>query len=277
MLRGMPTWSEFVDWAMGQSTAAGGRQALRRRWTTLRALAEQVALELQPGEVEALLGKSYDELDPEHNDLKALVAYGAGKGLIADPRQLQDVLRDDARADPLHFLSQHSGKTFGEKFAPRVAEFWLFTSGDAWTKQSSKGLYDVSWTPHERKGREIRIELKASSERPGYLFQQIRHSKLSGAFREDYDLLLCLGLSAGTLEWWALPVSELDRFADTGATNADQVVITRHHGKRRPIWNEEHGYADEGWFRANTRARALLKDYNVDNSEQLRSKILSFF
>lgn len=69
-------------------------------------------------------------------------------------------LRDDTRADPLYFLAQHSGKTFGEKFAPLFAKFWLMDKGDAWEKQSSKGLYDVGWTPHERKGKEIRIEFE---------------------------------------------------------------------------------------------------------------------
>lgn len=273
----MPKWDDFVEWAIGQAAEAGGRKALRRRWATLRALAEQVSKKLLPGEVEALLGKPYEQLDPEHNDLKALVAYGAGKGIITDPKQLQTVLRDDIRADPLYFLAQHSGKTFGEKFAPLFAKFWLSAKGDTWEKQSSKGLYDVGWVPSERKGKEIRIELKASSEQPGFLFQQIRHPKLGGAGEDDYDLLLCLGVSAGSLEWWAIPAEDLDQFAETGSTAADQVVITRHHGKRRPIWNKEHGYTDEGWFRADTEARALLQNYTCGSSDLLRAKILSFF
>src|SRR5882672_1994315 len=131
----MPTWDEFVDWAVAQANTAGGRKALRRRWAALRTLAEAVSKEMKPGEIEALLGKPYDELDPEHNDLKALVAYGAGKGIIKDAGRLQGVLREDARADPLHFLAQHSGKTFGEKFAPMFAEFWLAGLGDVWAKQ----------------------------------------------------------------------------------------------------------------------------------------------
>lgn len=273
----MPTWDDFVEWAMDQAAESGGRKALRRRWATLRALAEQVSKKVPAAEIQALLGKPYDQLDPEHNDLKALVAYGAGKGIITDPKQLQNVLRDDIRADPLYFLAQHSGKTFGEKFAPLFAKFWLASKGDAWEKQSSKGLYDVGWTPVERKGKEIRIELKASSEQPGYLFQQIRHPKLSGGKDPDYDLLLCLGVSAGSLEWWAIPAEDMDQFAENGDTAADHVVITRHHGKRRPIWNKEHGHTDEGWFRADAKARALLREYTCGSSDQLRAKILSYF
>ena len=97
----MPTWDDFAEWAIQQSLEAGGRKALRRRWTALRNLAGKVAESLAPGEIESLLGKPYDQLDPEHNDLKALVAYGAGKGLIPDVNQLQRVLTDDAFADPL--------------------------------------------------------------------------------------------------------------------------------------------------------------------------------
>lgn len=261
---------------MAQAEQTGGRRALRRRWTTLRALAEQVSRKLSPEEIEALLGKRFEQLDPEHNDLKALVAYGLGKGVIGNPDQLQGVLRTDIRADPLHFLAQHSGKTFGEKFAPLFAQFWLAEAGDGWEKQSSRGHFDVQWTPRETKAA-IRIELKASSEQPGYLFQQIRHPRLSGAGEPDYDLLLCLGVSAGSLEWWAIPGPDLDSLAETGTTSAESVAITRHHGKRRAIWNPEQGYADEGWFRADLRVRRLLADYSCGSSDLLRQKILSLF
>ena len=272
-----PTWDEFAEWALGQAADAGGRKALRRRWTTLRALADEVSKKVSAEEIHALLGKAYNQLDPEHNDLKALVAYGAGKGILKDPKQLQTVLREDSRADPLYFLAQHSGKTFGEKFAPLFAKFWLATNGDAWEKQPSTALFDVAWTPHEHAGRAIRIELKASSEQPGYLFQQIRHSRLSGIAAHDYDLLLCLGVSAGSLEWWAIPATDMDQFAETGLTPPEQVVITRHHGKRRPIWNAEHGYTDEGWFRADTRTREVLKSYACGSSDHLRAHVLSYF
>lgn len=273
----MRTWNDFVDWALEQAADGGGRKALRRRWATLRSLADRVAQAVSASEIEALLGKPYDQLDPEHNDLKALVAYGAGKGILPNPASLQAVLRDDTRADPLSFLAQHSGKTFGEKYAPLFAKFWLMGKGDSWDKQSSKGLYDVGWTPRERKGKEIRIELKASSEHPTYLFQQIRHRNLSGVGDGDYDLLLCLGVSAGSLEWWAIPAEDLDAYAENGGTDPDGIVITRHHGKRRPIWNSTHGYADEGWFRVDAKSRDILSEYNCASSDRLRKKILSFF
>lgn len=271
----MPTWDDFVDWAMRAAAQTTGRASLRRRWSALRLLAEQVAAKLPENEVTALLGKTFDQLDPEHNDLKALVAYAAGKGIIPNPAQLQDVLREDAKADPLHFLAQHSGKTFGEKFSPMFAQFWLEAEGDAWEKKSSKALYDVGWRPKELGGEEIRIELKASSEAPAYLFQQIRHPKLSGSGKTgDYDLLLCLGVTAGSLEWWGIPAKHLDRFAENGTSPPDKAVITLHHGKRRPIWNLEHGYEDEGWFRTDTRTRQALQAYACPNSSKLREKLL---
>jgi hypothetical protein len=65
------------------------------------------------------------------------------------------------------------------------------------------------------------------------------------------------------------------RFAENGIAKSDRVVITRHHGKRRPIWNNEYGYTDEGWFRADERARALLKNYTCGSSDLLRAKVLA--
>lgn len=273
----MPQWKEFVEWALEQAEGLGGRKALRRRWAGLRKLAREAAAKIPPKEIESLLGKPFDALDPEQNDLKALVAYAIGKGTIKEAKSLQSVLDSDTRADPLYFLAHHSGKTFGEKYAPLFAEFWLVSDGDGWVKKKSKDLYDVGWKPQELKGKEIRIELKASSEQPAYLFQQIRHSTLSGGKVADYDLLLCLGVSAGSLEWWAIRTKDLDELAENGNTPASRIVITRHHGKRRPIWNAEHGFTDEGWFRADPRARELLKDYACANSEQLRTKVLACF
>lgn len=273
----MAKWSEFVEWAFVQAAGTGGRKALRRRWAGLRKLAQEAAAKLSPKEIEALLGKPVEALDPEHNDLKALVAYAVGKGVVTDPRSLQAALDADTRADPLYFLAHHSGKTFGEKYAPMFAEFWLTQGSDEWVKKKSKDLYDIGWKPKEMRGREIRIELKASSEQPAYLFQQIRHPKMSGGAVPDYDLLLCLGVSAGSLEWWAIPASDLDKYAENGATPAARVVVTLHHGKRRPIWNAEYGFEDEGWFRADPRARELLKAYTCAESEELRAKILGYF
>lgn len=190
----LPDWNAFVEWALVEAAQSGGRKALRRRWERLRSLSSEAASKIPAGDIEALLGKPFAALDPEQNDLKALVAYAVGKGIIKDSRSLQAALDADMRADPLNFLAAHSGKTFGEKYAPLFARFWLVSDGDDWVKKSSKDLYDVGWLPEELKGREIRIELKASSEHPGYLFQQIHHPLLSGGKAPDYDLLLCLVL-----------------------------------------------------------------------------------
>ena len=273
----MPDWNEFVDWARGQATGAGGRKALRRRWERLRSLADEAGPKIPPKDIETLLGKPLGALDPEQNDLKALVAYAVGKGIIKNAESLQAALDADMRADPLSFLAAHSGKTFGEKYAPLIAEFWLALDGDDWVKKGSRDFYDVGWLPKELNGREIRIELKASSEHPGYLFQQIRHPQLSGGTVPDYDVLLCLGVSAGALEWWAIPAAKIDEFAENGKTPADRIVITLHHGKRRPIWNDKHGHVDEGWFRTDERTRNVLQEFGCDVSDQLRAKILAMF
>src|SRR5438046_816411 len=58
----MPTWDDFVEWTLQQSAEAGGRKALRRRWATLRALADQVSKNVAEAEIESLLGKRYDQL-----------------------------------------------------------------------------------------------------------------------------------------------------------------------------------------------------------------------
>lgn len=273
----MPSWDDFIEWALEQAGNPAGRKALRRRWTSLRALAEEVKARISADEVRHLLGKDFDELDPEQNDLKAIVAYAVGRGILTDAAKLHLALSEDSRADPLFFLAHHSGKTFGEKYAPLFAKFWLVTDSDGWIKKKSKDLFDVGWSPHELKGREIRIELKASSEHPVYLFQQIRHPRMSGLNNSDYDLLLCVGVSAGSLEWWAIPAAGLDRLAENGTTASERAVITRHHGKRRPIWNEQVGYADEGWFRAAPNVRELLQEFGCDASERLRAQILAMF
>ena len=70
----MPTWEEFTEWASHEARAAGGRPALRRRWERLRLLASKVEEQLPEGEVVSLLGKPASQLDPEENDVKALVA-----------------------------------------------------------------------------------------------------------------------------------------------------------------------------------------------------------
>lgn len=271
----MPDWEDFAEWVLSLTPESGGRKALRRRWRNLRSLAEKAASGVPPRDVEALFGKPFSSLDPEQNDLKALVAYAIGKGIIKCEGSLQAALDTDMRADPLHFLAAYSGKTFGEKYAPMIASFWLCLEDDAWNKKKAADFYDVGWLPTELDGQEIRIEIKASSERPDFLFQQIRHPRLSGRKEPDYDLLLCLGVSAGTLEWWGIPALEIDNFADNGHNPPERTAIFRHHGKKRPIWNEEFGYIDEGWFRTDSRVRSVLEPFACDASGKLRGTILA--
>jgi len=248
-----------------------GRPALRRSWQTLRDLAAKHSPQLDDSEIQRLLGKAYDDLDPEKNDLKALVAYAIGKGL-GDPEELLEALASDVTSEPMAFLAQLSGKSFGETWAPRIAQFWLCADGDGWSKKRPTNYYDIDFAPTERPGQEVRIEVKASSEHPEFRFQQIRHPQLSGE-ESAYDLLLCLGVTAGSLEWWAIPTARLDDFADNGATPEGRIIITKHHGNRAPIWNADAGYADEGWFCANEKARRVLAEYHT-TSEPLRQRVM---
>ena len=267
-------WHDFASWMLSEAgKSKGGREALRRRWRSLRQLAEEVLPQLSEAEVETLLGKGRADLDPEANDLKAVVAYAAGRGLLREPGRLTKALLADEAADPLAFLATLSGKSFGETWAPEIARYWLCESTDRWEKKKSSDFYDAAWFPQERSGRAVRIELKASSEHPAHRFQQIRHRRLSGG-EKDYDILLCLGVTAGSLEWWAIPTDRLDEFAENDVTLTASVVITRHHGKRRPIWNMNTGYKDEGWFVADQRTRRLLADF-ASTSGDLRERILA--
>lgn len=117
------------------------------------------------------------DLDPDRNDLKAVVAYAMGRGLVQDSARLRVALAADEMADPLAFLAGLGGKAFGETWAPLIARFWLQRDGDTWVKQGSKQLFDVAWQP-AREATPIRIELKASSEHPDFLFQQVRHASM---------------------------------------------------------------------------------------------------
>lgn len=141
-------------------------------------MAASCGAKIKDEEIFALLGKSRDQLDPEKNDLKALVSYCVGKG-ISKGNELISAIAKDVENEPLAFLAEHSGKSFGEKWAPMFAKFWLFSEGDGWEKRKATDYFDIGWTPKET-GKEIRIELKASSENPNFRFQQIRHPKMHG-------------------------------------------------------------------------------------------------
>lgn len=259
------SWGEFSRFLIGEAAATGyGRQALRRRWTNLRALAGRCSTTVTDAEINTLLGKTRESLDPEANDMKALVAYCVGKGVAAG-RDLITALQTDLEAEPMAFLAEHSGKSFGEKWAPAIAKYWLCNLRDRWVKMKAKAFYDIGWTPAESRN-EIRIELKASSEAPEFRFQQVRHPRLSGT-RSGYDVLLCVGVTASSLEWWAIPTSVLDSITNNGTTTPDNIVLRKHHGKDAPIWNETIGFEDEGWFCTDERCRRLLQPYRAENSE----------
>jgi len=137
-------WEEFAEWMMGRAADSGaGRNALLRRWRNLRELATEVLTDLPAEEVRRLLGKEPESLDPALNDLKAVIAYAAGKGLLRDPRRLKGALQADELADPLAFLAGLSGKAFGETWAPAIARYWLQDDGDGWVKKRAKDYYDV--------------------------------------------------------------------------------------------------------------------------------------
>jgi len=271
-----PSWNEFASWILDRAMEAPtGRASLLRRWQHLRSLAKTALRDVPDSEIVTLLGKPKEQLDPETNDLKAAIAYAIGNGYLKDSAALQRALTEDMRSDPLYFLASMSGKAFGETWSPLIAQYWIRHEDDDWTKKGARAYFDVSWFPYELGGRECRIELKASSEYPKFRFQQIRHWKLSGEDGPDYDILLCMGVTASSLEWWVIPSQELDSLAENGTTSEKDIVIIRHHGKRRPIWNEKVGYTDEGWFVTDSRARELLERFHVE-SEGLRDKILEY-
>ncbi len=172
-------------------------------------------------EVESLLGKKFADLDPEENDLKALAAYAAGRGLL-DPAELRAALDADLRESPLYFLAGLSGKTFGETVAPELCAFWLRAEGDAWQKMPNRERYDVAWAPGASRHL-LRIELKASSEHPGFRFQQVRDPRAGDQLRLDYDGLLCMGVTAGSVGFWLIPADDVARLIATG-------VLERQHG-----------------------------------------------
>jgi hypothetical protein len=262
------SWKRFSQYMACETGTTGyGRQALRRQWRNLRSLASTCSAKISDAEISGLLGKSRASLDPEKNDLKALVAYCVGKG-IAEGRALIEALERDLTSEPMAFLAEHSGKSFGEKWAPVIAKYWLANREDHWNKMGAKDFYDIGWTPTETQ-REIRLELKASSEAPAFRFQQVRHPRLSGA-TSGYDIPLCLGVTASSLEWWVIPTRALGGIANNGTTASKRIVIRKHHGKDAPIWNNTAGYTDEGWFSTDERCRSILRPYQT-TSENLLS------
>ena len=208
--------------------------------------------------VDQLLGKSKANLNPEENDFKALASYAVGKGLI-DAEDVRQALRDDNVEAPLYWLAGLSGKTFGENVSPRICAYWLQRDEDHWKKHPGTDYFDVSWTPYET-SKPVRIEIKASSEAPGYRFQQIRDPRQTGAVGLDYDALLCAGVTASELEFWFIPGREVVRFIDSG-------VFANQHGGAKSVSNTF-------WFVADARTRTTLVEYRAEATE-LRELALS--
>ena len=99
------SWEQFMDFCVRlEMDYPAGRKNLRRQWTALWDLVgEEVRPKVSSSEVNLLLGKGYDHLDPEEGDLKALVAYAAGRGLI-EPERLHSAIAADNLESPLYFL-----------------------------------------------------------------------------------------------------------------------------------------------------------------------------
>ncbi len=257
----MRTWDEFAGFCSELGVSKGkGRKSLRRRWTHLRALAEHVIVRLPPKQVLSLVGKTVDQLDPEENDLKAIVAYGIGAGMLEAPRLLE-ALEEDTRESPLWFLADLSGKAFGETIAPKICEFWLRDEDDAWEKQPAKGYFDILWQPNELP-KDIRLELKASSEFPAFRFQQVRDPRMSGNPSGDYDGLLCLGVTSSSIELWLIPRDVLEGLIDDG-------TLTNQHGGQKIDSNTY-------WFVTDEDRRARLSKFGC-SLEDLRDFALKVF
>jgi hypothetical protein len=239
-------WEGFADYCRALAAQQGvGRASLRRDWTNLRALAERVLPAVPDDLVISLLGKAKSAADPEENDLKALVSWAVGKGLI-EATELRTALDDDDRASPLYWLAGLSGKSFGERVAPLLCAYWLVQGSDTWKKQPGTAYYDISWHPSESTHR-IRMELKASSENPGFRFQQIRDPRYTGASDLDYDLLLCVGVTASTMEFWSIPATTVGDFID------DRTFPNQHGGAKMA--------SNTHWFVTDARTRQRMKPF----------------
>ena len=253
------TWKAFSEFCGSlQSESGKGRKSLRRKWSNLRELTSRVLPHIPDSELMSLLGKHASELDPEENDLKAIASYSVGKGLL-NATEVKKALRADEVESPLYFLAELSGKSFGESIAPKICQFWLCDAADGWAKQPGTAYYDVAWTPAEL-DKKVRIEIKASSEFPAFRFQQIRDPRMSNSKTQDYDVLLCLGVTANSVEFWFVPARAVIGFIDSG-------LFTNQHGGRKI---ESNTY----WVMADQNARERMKVYFVD-AANLRSFSLS--
>ncbi len=111
-------WEGFADYCKALAAEQGtGRKSLRRDWTNLRAVAARVIESIPDEIVMSLLGKAKTALNPEENDLKALVGYAVRQGLLGS-EELREALDADDRASPYTgwpvLVVRASVKSFGE-------------------------------------------------------------------------------------------------------------------------------------------------------------------
>lgn len=251
------TWDDFLAFLYElPSQLKPGRQRIQASRDNLQALVDEKVLPyLDQQDTSRLFPLGFS---PSESDLKFASGIGLERRLIT-PQEYEHALRTDKAASPFEFLQNRSGKTFGETVAPLIAQFWIAEDNDAFTKRKNTELYDLGWTPHET-NREIRIELKASSEiHPR--FQQIRRPRMTdvNAAEPEYDTLLCLRVSNEGLEWWAFPANDVDTLISNG-------TFTPQHGGTK---------ADSGtfWVTLNPVRRQLLQSYE-HASEQLRAALI---
>jgi len=255
----MPKATDFHKFCAELAHQVGiGRAGLRRDWSGLKRLVEESVLpRLTNEQVRELLGKDTSRLEGEFNDLKAIATYGVGRGWVEAP-DLRAALEAADQSNPLWFLANVSGKTFGGSVAPKLAQYWLCEEGDRWIRQKDVEYYDYDWDVAAL-GRTIRLELKASSEESPR-FQQVRSPRMSGTGKGyDYDGCLCLGGYGGTLEWWYFPAKAVEQFIETED-------FTRQHGGSKMV-------SRTYWVTMNDKNRAKFERFRV-SSEHLRGFIL---
>lgn len=251
--------SKFANFCRKLGEEIGiGRVGLRRDWGKLEKLVKESVLpNMAPQEVYELLGKEASRLEGESNDLKALAAFGVARGWL-DRESLREALQAADESNPLWFLANVSGKTFGGTVAPKLAEFWLCKDGDEWKRRKDVEYYDYDWYVAELEST-VRLELKASSEK-NPRFQQIRAPRMSGIQEGyDYDGCLCLGTYGGKVEWWYFPASAVEKLIKAG-------VITAQHGAHKIV-------SGTYWITMNSKTREVVQRYSVP-SEKLRDRIL---
>jgi hypothetical protein len=118
----------------------------------------------------------------------------------------------------------------------------------------------IGWTP-AKIGKTLRIEVKASSEHPAYRVQQVRRPRIGGrAFA--YDVLLCLGVTAKTIEFWLVPADAVESLIGDGTFEK------QHGGKKTGL--ESNTY----WFTMTPQMRRIVADYAAA-PEELRKRAVA--